>query len=163
ALAHRLARRLDQVRQQKVLPYLGPDGKVQVAVEFDERRPVRVHTVVVNVQHAESLGAGRPGGARPILEGDLREVVLDPILAEPSLGLDRPRHLYVNPAGAFVVGGPRRDAGLTGRKNTVDTYGGYVRHGGGALSGKDPHHIDRLGAYAARHAARNVVSAGLAT
>ena len=163
ALAHRLARRLDEVRREKILPYLGPDGKVQVAVEFEERQPVRVHTVVLNVQHAESLGAGTVGGARTVLEGDLRQAVLEPVLTDPAIGVDGTKRLYVNPGGAFVVGGPRRDAGLTGRKNTVDTYGGYVRHGGGALSGKDPHHVDRFGAYAARHAARNLIAAGLAT
>jgi S-adenosylmethionine synthetase len=163
ALAHRLARRLDEVRRQKVLPYLGPDGKVLVAVEFEDRRPVRVHTVVVNVQHAEGVGISGTRGPRVVLEGDIREAVLQPVLADAALNIDGTARLFVNPGGAFVVGGPRRDAGLTGRKNTVDTYGGYVRHGGGALSGKDPGHVDRFGAYLARYAARNLVAAELAS
>jgi S-adenosylmethionine synthetase len=163
ALAHRLARRLDEVRRQKVLPYLGPDGKVLVAVEFEERRPLRVHTVVVNVQHAEAVGIPAARNPRALLEGDIREAVLQPVLADAALAIDGSARLFVNPGGAFVVGGPRRDAGLTGRKNTVDTYGGYVRHGGGALSGKDPGHVDRFGAYLTRYAARNIVAAELAT
>jgi S-adenosylmethionine synthetase len=163
ALAHRLARRLDEARRQKALPYLGPDGKIQVAVQFEERRPVRIHTVVVNVQHTTAVGGvGSPGGAHRRLEGDIREAVVRPVLEQAPLGFDAHTRLFVNPGGAFLVGGPRRDAGLTGRKNTVDTYGGYTRHGGGALSGKNPDHIDRLGSYVARYAARNVVAGGLA-
>jgi S-adenosylmethionine synthetase len=159
ALAHRLARRLDEVRRVGVLPYLGPDGKVLVAVEFEGRRPVRVHTVVVNVQHE---GVTAAGATPATIEGDIREAVIRPVLDDARLELDAAPRVFVNPGGAFLVGGPRRDAGLTGRKGAVDTYGGHVRHGGSALSGKDPDHIDRLGAYAARHVARNIVAARLA-
>ena len=158
ALAHRLARRLDEVRRTKALSYLGPDGKTLVAVEFEGRRPVRLHTVVISVQTTSRRGAA---GADRLLEDDIRQAVVGPVLSEAGLEFGRTARLFVNPGGPFVVGGPRRDAGLTGRKNTVDTYGGYSRHGGGALSGKDPDHIDRLGAYAARHAASNLVAARL--
>ena len=162
-LAHRVARGLDQARRDKVLPYLAPDGKTLVAVEFEDGRPTRVHTVIVNVQHAPTLGGlGAPDAGRRQLEADIRETVLAPAFADGPARLDRHTRVLVNPAGAFVVGGPRRDAGLTGRKSIVDTYGGWARHGGGALSGKDPSHIDRLGAYLARYVARNVVAAGLA-
>jgi S-adenosylmethionine synthetase len=157
AVAHRLARRLDQVRREKVLPYLGPDGKVLVAVEFEERRPVRIHTIVVNVQHTDATA----WGSRARLDEDIRVAVVHPVLVDVGLEVDSAARLFVNPGGPFVVGGPRRDGGLTGRKNTVDTYGGYVRHGGGALSGKDPDHVDRMGIYAARYVARNLVGAGL--
>jgi S-adenosylmethionine synthetase len=160
ALAHRLARRLDEVRRTKALSYLGPDGKTLVAVEFEGRRPVRLHTVVVSVQTTAGRKGGA-GGASRQLEGDIRQAVLGPVLQEAGVEFGRTSRLFVNPGGSFDVGGPRRDAGLTGRKNTVDTYGGYSRHGGGALSGKDPDHIDRLGAYAARHAASNLVAARL--
>jgi S-adenosylmethionine synthetase len=158
ALAHRLARRLDEVRRTTALSYLGPDGKTLVAVEFEGRRPVRLHTVVISVQ---TTAARRGSGTARELEGDIRKAVVDPVLDEAGLEFGATGRLFVNPGGPFVVGGPRRDAGLTGRKNTVDTYGGYSRHGGGALSGKDPDHIDRLGAYAARHVAVNLVAAGL--
>jgi S-adenosylmethionine synthetase len=159
AVAHRLARRLDEVRRTKALSYLGPDGKTLVAVEFEGRRPVRLHTVVISVQ--TTAGRKGPGGAGRELEDDIRKAVLGPVLDEAGIEFGRTARLFVNPGGPFVVGGPRRDAGLTGRKNTIDTYGGYSRHGGGALSGKDPDHIDRLGAYAARHVASNLVAAGL--
>ncbi len=163
ALAHRLARRLDQARREKAVPYLGPDGKVQVAVQFEDRRPVRIHTVVINVQHTTAVGApGTSTATRRRLEGDIRDAVLRPALDRTELSFDAEARLFVNPGGAFLVGGPRRDAGLTGRKNMVDTYGGYTRHGGGALSGKNPDHIDRLGAYVARYAARTLVAAELA-
>jgi len=163
ALAHRLARRLDEVRQANLLPYLGPDGKTLVAVEFEDDRPIRIHTVIVNVQHAAVLGVG--GGRKDTqarLEGDIRDAVLTPILADSSIEFDARTRILINPGGEFVVGGPQRDAGLTGRKNMVDTYGGYARHGGGALSGKDPTHVDRLGSYVARYVARNVIAARLA-
>jgi S-adenosylmethionine synthetase len=163
ALAHRLARRLDEVRGKRLLPYLGPDGKTLVAVEFHDRRPVRVHTVIVNVQHTADLARGGGAGSpENRLAGDIREAVLTPVFTESPVAVDARTRILVNPQGPFVVGGPQRDAGLTGRKNIVDTYGGYARHGGGALSGKDPTHVDRLGAYAARHLARNLVAAGLA-
>src|SRR5262245_57157910 len=158
ALAHRLARRLDEARLTRALSYLGPDGKTLVAVEFEGRRPVGLHTVVISVQ--TSGGRRAPSTSRE-LEGDIRRAVVGPVLDEAGVEFGRAR-LFVNPGGPFVVGGPRRDAGLTGRKNMVDTYGGYTRHGGGALSGKNPDHIDRLGAYVARYAARNLVAAELA-
>lgn len=161
ALANQLARRLDEARRDKVLPYLAPDGKTLVAVEFEGRVPTRVHTVIVNVQHTAALGH-LEGSSRRRLEGDIQEAVLEPVFARAPVPVDRETRILVNPAGDFLVGGPRRDAGLTGRKNGVDTYGGYARHGGAALSGKDPSHIDRLGAYMARYVARNVVAAGLA-
>jgi S-adenosylmethionine synthetase len=155
-LAHGLARRLDEVRGKGVLPYLAPDGKTLVAVEFEDGRATRIHTVIVSVQHTAALdSAGR-------LEADIREAVLTPVFAGAALAPDRRTKVLINPGGAFLVGGPRRDAGLTGRKNVVDTYGGFARQGGGALSGKDPSHVDRFGAYAARWVARNVVAAGLA-
>jgi S-adenosylmethionine synthetase len=155
-LAHGLARRLDEVRAKGVLPYLGLDGKTLVAVEFEDAKPVRIHTVIVSVQHTAALDdAGR-------LEADIREAVLTPVFAGAALAPDRRTKVLINPGGAFLVGGPRRDAGLTGRKNVVDTYGGFARQGGGALSGKDPSHVDRFGAYAARYVARNVIGAALA-
>jgi S-adenosylmethionine synthetase len=155
-LAHGLARRLDAVRGKGVLPYLAPDGKTLVAVEFEDTRPTRIHTVIVSVQHTAALESPRR------LEADIREAVLTPVFAEAPIAPDRRTKVLINPGGAFLVGGPRRDAGLTGRKNVVDTYGGFARQGGGALSGKDPSHVDRFGAYVARHVARNVVAAGLA-
>jgi S-adenosylmethionine synthetase len=155
-LAHGLARRLDEVRAKRLLQYLAPDGKTLVAVEFEDALATRIHTVIVSVQHTAALdSAGR-------LEADIREAVLTPVFAGAALAPDKRTKVLINPGGAFLVGGPRRDAGLTGRKNVVDTYGGFARQGGGALSGKDPSHVDRFGAYAARHIARNVVAAGLA-
>jgi S-adenosylmethionine synthetase len=162
-LAHRLARRLDEVRETKLLPYLGPDGKTLVALEFEDGQPIRIHTVIVSVQHAANLGQG--GARREIkarLEADIRGAVLEPVLAESPVEADARTRILINPGGEFVVGGPQRDAGLTGRKNMVDTYGGYARHGGSALSGKDPTHVDRLGSYVARYLAKNVIAAKLA-
>jgi S-adenosylmethionine synthetase len=155
-LAHALARRLDEVRGKRVLPYLAPDGKTLVAVEFEDARPTRIHTVIVSVQHTADLDS------RDRLHEDIREAVLTPVFAAAPLAPDRRTKVLINPGGAFLVGGPRRDAGLTGRKNVADTYGGFARQGGGALSGKDPSHVDRFGAYVARYMARNVVAAGLA-
>ena len=155
-LAHGLVRRLDEVRHKGVLPYLAPDGKSLVAVEFEDGRPTRIHTVIVSVQHTPDLDRASR------LQADIREAVLSAVFDPAPIGLDRHTKVLINPGGTFLVGGPRRDAGLTGRKNVVDTYGGYARQGGGALSGKDPAHVDRFGAYAARYMARNVVAAGLA-
>jgi len=155
-LAHGLARRLDEVRRKGAVPYLAPDGKTLVAVEFEDDRPTRIHTVIVSVQHAATLDSPKR------LEADLRESVLPSVFEPAALALDPRTKVLINPGGAFVVGGPRRDAGLTGRKIVVDTYGGFARQGGGALSGKDPAHVDRFGAYAARYMARNVVAADLA-
>jgi S-adenosylmethionine synthetase len=155
-LAHGLARRLDEIRAKRDVPYLAPDGKTLVAVEFEDHRPTRIHTVIVSVQHTAALDRASR------LEADIREAVLPAVFNKAPLGLDRKSKILVNPGGSFLVGGPQRDAGLTGRKNVVDTYGGFARQGGGALSGKDPAHADRFGAYAARYMARNVVAAGLA-
>ncbi|MET0305313.1 MAG: methionine adenosyltransferase [Solirubrobacterales bacterium] len=154
-IAHRLAERLTAVRKDGTLAYLRPDGKTQVTIEYDDQdRPVRVDTVVLSTQHAEST-------TLDTLETDIKQHVIDPVLATFELPSDGYRML-VNPTGKFVVGGPMGDAGLTGRKIIVDTYGGMARHGGGAFSGKDPSKVDRSAAYAARHVAKNVVAAGLA-
>jgi S-adenosylmethionine synthetase len=155
ALAHRLSRRLTNVRKTGVVPYLRPDGKTQVTIEYAGDQPVRLDTVVVSSQHAEGVDLER------LLAVDVREQVVLPELAE--LGLDTSGvRLLVNPTGRFVVGGPMGDAGLTGRKIIVDTYGGMARHGGGAFSGKDPSKVDRSAAYAMRWVAKNAVAAGLA-
>jgi len=155
ALAHRLARRLSAARKDGTIPYLRPDGKTQVTVEYDGLKPVRLNTVVVSSQHAPDISL------ESLLTPDVREHVIGPEL--DGLGLDTEGYrLLVNPTGRFEVGGPMGDAGLTGRKIIVDTYGGYARHGGGAFSGKDPSKVDRSAAYAMRWVAKNVVAAGLA-
>jgi S-adenosylmethionine synthetase len=155
ALAHRLARRLTATRKDGTIPYLRPDGKTQVTIEYDGLRPVRLDTVVVSSQHAADISL------ESLLTPDVREHVLGPEL--DGLGLDTADYgLLVNPTGRFEIGGPMGDAGLTGRKIIVDTYGGYARHGGGAFSGKDPSKVDRSAAYAMRWVAKNVVAAGLA-
>lgn len=152
SLAHRLARRLALVRRSGELPFLRPDGKTQVTVEYEDARPVRLHTVVVSSQHDPAVSQER-----------LREAIVEHVV-RPVVGemLDAETRILVNPTGRFVIGGPHGDSGLTGRKIIVDTYGGYARHGGGAFSGKDPTKVDRSGAYAARWVAKNVVAAGLA-
>ena len=156
ALAHRLARRLTKVRKDGVVPYLRPDGKTQVTIEYVDGRPARLDTVVVSSQHAEDIDIAS------LLTPDIAEHVVAPEIE--GLGLDTEGYrLLVNPTGKFVIGGPMGDAGLTGRKIIVDTYGGYARHGGGAFSGKDPSKVDRSAAYAMRWVAKNVVAAGLAT
>jgi S-adenosylmethionine synthetase len=154
-LAHRLAERLTAVRKDGTVPYLRPDGKTQVTIEYDGNRPVRVHTVVVSSQHAADIDL------ETLLKPDIEEHVVLPVLKEAGIETDGYR-LLVNPTGRFEIGGPMGDAGLTGRKIIVDTYGGYARHGGGAFSGKDPSKVDRSGAYAVRWVAKNVVAAGLA-
>ena len=153
SLAHKLAMRLTEVRKNGTLPYLRPDGKTQVTVEYDDDRPVRVDTVVVSSQHGDEVETSR------IREDIIREVIR-PVI--PTDLLDGNTKIYVNPTGRFVIGGPMGDTGLTGRKIIVDTYGGYARHGGGAFSGKDPTKVDRSACYAARYIAKNVVAAGLA-
>ncbi len=156
ALAHRLARRLTRVRKDGLVPYLRPDGKTQVTIEYVDGRPARLDTVVVSTQHAEDIDIAS------LLTPDIAEYVVAPEIE--GLGLDTEGYrLLVNPTGKFVIGGPMGDAGLTGRKIIVDTYGGYARHGGGAFSGKDPSKVDRSAAYAMRWVAKNVVAAGLAT
>ncbi|MCJ0976213.1 methionine adenosyltransferase [Rhodococcus sp. ARC_M12] len=158
ALAHRLSRRLTEVRKSGVLPYLRPDGKTQVTIEYDGDDAVRLDTVVISTQHAADIDLDN------LLTPDIREKVLSSVLAElnvPTLDTSDVR-LLVNPTGKFVLGGPMGDAGLTGRKIIVDTYGGMARHGGGAFSGKDPSKVDRSAAYAMRWVAKNAVAAGLA-
>ena len=155
ALAHRLSHRLAATRKDGTIPYLRPDGKTQVTIEYDGFKPVRLHTVVVSSQHAPDISL------ESLLGPDVREHVIGPELE--GLGLDTEGYrLLVNPTGRFEIGGPMGDAGLTGRKIIVDTYGGYARHGGGAFSGKDPSKVDRSAAYAMRWVAKNVVAAGLA-
>jgi S-adenosylmethionine synthetase len=156
ALAHRLARRLTQVRKDGTVAYLRPDGKTQVTIEYDGDRPVRLDTVVVSSQHASDIDLAT------LLTPDIKEYVVDKELAGLELDTEGYR-LLVNPTGRFEIGGPMGDAGLTGRKIIVDTYGGMARHGGGAFSGKDPSKVDRSAAYAMRWVAKNVVAAGLAT
>ena len=153
ALAHRLAQRLSAVRKDGTLPWLRPDGKTQVTVEYENEVPVRVDTVVVSAQHAPEIGNEE-------LRTALEKYVIRAVV--PAALIDKDTKLYINPTGRFVVGGPEGDSGLTGRKIIVDTYGGYARHGGGAFSGKDPTKVDRSAAYAARYIAKNVVAAGLA-
>ncbi len=153
SLAHRLAKRLTEVRKNGTLAYLRPDGKTQVTIEYEDDKPVRVDTVVISSQHSENVTAEQ------IREDIIREVI-KPIV--PADMMDENTKIYVNPTGRFVVGGPAGDTGLTGRKIIVDTYGGYARHGGGAFSGKDPTKVDRSASYAARYIAKNVVKAGLA-
>jgi S-adenosylmethionine synthetase len=153
-LAHRLSERLTEVRKSGQLPYLRPDGKTQVTVGYDKDLPVSVETVVISSQHAE-------GASLAQLRADLASIVIEPVLAGANLDISRAANI-LNPAGEFVIGGPVGDAGLTGRKIIVDTYGGMARHGGGAFSGKDPSKVDRSAAYAMRWVAKNVVAAGLA-
>lgn len=153
ALAHKLAKKLTEVRKNGTLPYLRPDGKTQVTVEYVDGKPVKVDTIVVSSQHAPEISLEQ------IREDIIREVIKTTVPAEL---LDDETKYFVNPTGRFVVGGPQGDSGLTGRKIIVDTYGGYARHGGGAFSGKDPTKVDRSAAYAARWVAKNVVAAGLA-
>ena len=153
-LAHRLTRRLTEVRKSGLLKYLRPDGKSQVTVEYDENgKPVRIDAIVVSAQHNESV-------THEEIEADIRKHVIEPVI--PADMMDEDTKIFINPTGRFVIGGPQGDSGLTGRKIIVDTYGGMARHGGGAFSGKDPTKVDRTAAYAARYAAKNIVAAGLA-
>lgn len=153
ALSHRIARRLSEVRKNGTLDYLRPDGKTQVTIEYVDGKPVRVDTIVVSTQHAEEVTLEQ-------IQKDIMEHVIKPVV--PAEWLDEQTKYFINPTGRFVIGGPQGDAGLTGRKIIVDTYGGYARHGGGAFSGKDPTKVDRSAAYAARYVAKNIVAAGLA-
>mgnify|MGYP005857285287 FL=1 len=154
ALAHKLVRQLTKVRKDGTLPYLRPDGKSQVTVEYDhDGKPVRLEAVVLSTQHDETV-------TQEQIHADIRKYVFDPVL--PAEMVDGDTKFYINPTGRFVIGGPQGDSGLTGRKIIVDTYGGYARHGGGAFSGKDCTKVDRSAAYAARYVAKNIVAAGLA-
>ena len=153
SLAHKLARRLTEVRKSGEMDYLRPDGKSQVTVEYEGDRPVRVDTVVISTQHREDI-------QMDALRADVMEKVIRAVI--PAQLLDEHTRYFINPTGRFVIGGPQGDSGLTGRKIIVDTYGGYARHGGGAFSGKDPSKVDRSAAYAARWVAKNIVAAGLA-
>lgn len=152
-LAHNLARKLSEIRKDNTLDYLRPDGKTQVTVEYHDNKPVRVDTVVISTQHDENV-------SMETIAHDLKELVIKTTV--PAELLDENTKYFINPTGRFVIGGPKGDTGLTGRKIIVDTYGGYARHGGGAFSGKDPTKVDRSAAYAARHIAKNIVAAGLA-
>ena len=153
AMAHRLSRRLSEVRKNGTLPYLRPDGKTQVTVEYDDNKVIRIDTIVISTQHGPEI-------IQEQIREDLMEHVIKAVV--PSELLDENTKYYINPTGRFVVGGPQGDSGLTGRKIIVDTYGGYGRHGGGAFSGKDPTKVDRSAAYAARWVAKNLVAAGVA-
>ncbi|ABV63344.1 MULTISPECIES: methionine adenosyltransferase [Bacillus] len=154
SLAHKLSLRLTEVRKDQTLAYLRPDGKTQVTVEYDDQnKPVRIDTVVISTQHAPEVTLEQ-------IQSDLKEHVISPVV--PSELIDEQTKYFINPTGRFVIGGPQGDAGLTGRKIIVDTYGGYARHGGGAFSGKDATKVDRSAAYAARYVAKNIVAAGLA-
>ena len=153
SLAHALAKRLTEVRKTGVLPYLRPDGKTQVTVEYRDGVPARVDAVVVSSQHD-------PKAEQGAIRRDIIREVIRPVIPEELL--DENTRFFINPTGRFVIGGPNGDTGLTGRKIIVDTYGGYARHGGGAFSGKDPTKVDRSAAYAARYVAKNIVAAGLA-
>ncbi|MTD29455.1 methionine adenosyltransferase [Planomicrobium sp. YIM 101495] len=154
SLAHKLARRLAEVRKEEILPYLRPDGKTQVTVEYDENNnPLRVDTIVISTQH-------HPEVTLEQIQRNIKEYVIKEVV--PANLLDDETKYFINPTGRFVIGGPQGDAGLTGRKIIVDTYGGYARHGGGAFSGKDATKVDRSGAYAARYVAKNIVASGLA-
>ena len=154
SLAHKLSRRLSEVRKQKIVDYLGADGKVQVTVEYEDGNPRRVETIVVSTQH-------KPEIDQDTVKKDIKEKVINAVV--PSELLDDKTKYFINPTGRFVIGGPLGDSGLTGRKIIVDTYGGYSRHGGGAFSGKDPTKVDRSAAYIARHIAKNVVANGYAS
>jgi S-adenosylmethionine synthetase len=153
SLAHRLSKRLADVRKGGVLKYLRPDGKTQVTVEYDGGKPKRIEAIVVSCQHDASVDM-------KVLREDIKEYVIDKVIDKSMI--DAETKIFINPTGRFVVGGPKGDSGLTGRKIIVDTYGGYGRHGGGSFSGKDPTKVDRSAAYAARYVAKNVVAAGLA-
>ena len=154
SLAHKMAKKLTDVRKNGTLPYLRPDGKTQVTVEYIDNKPARIDAVVVSTQHSAEVTLEQ-------IREDIKKYVIEAVL-DPAM-IDADTNFFINPTGRFVIGGPQGDSGLTGRKIIVDTYGGYSRHGGGAFSGKDPTKVDRSAAYAARHVAKNIVAAGLAS
>ncbi len=163
SLAHRISRRLAAVRKTGDVPYLRPDGKTQVSVAYEDGKPVGIDTILISTQHDEFIGDIKDNAeVQAKIKADLWESVVLPVFADIELKPDADTRFLVNPTGKFVIGGPQGDAGLTGRKIIVDTYGGYSRHGGGAFSGKDPTKVDRSAAYAARYVAKNIVAAGLA-
>lgn len=163
SLAHKLAYRLSEVRKQGLVKYLRPDGKSQVTVEYCDGKPSRIHTILLSTQHDPSINGEEDNHkVQAIIKKDLIELVVNEVFKNEALKPDAETKYLINPSGRFVVGGPQGDAGLTGRKIIVDTYGGYSRHGGGAFSGKDPTKVDRSAAYAARWVAKNIVAAGLA-
>ena len=149
SLAHKLAKRLTDVRKQEIINYIRPDGKVQVTVEYDNNIPIRIDTIVISTQHNENVDINT-------LKNDIKREVINKII--PDKLLDKDTKYFINPTGRFIIGGPLGDSGLTGRKIIVDTYGGYSRHGGGAFSGKDPTKVDRSASYMARHIAKNVIA-----
>lgn len=163
SLAHRISRRLAAVRKTGDLPYLRPDGKTQVSVIYEDGKPVGIDTILISTQHTETIGDLQENGAvQAQIKADLWDAVVQPVFADIEIKPAQETRFLVNPTGKFVIGGPQGDAGLTGRKIIVDTYGGYSRHGGGAFSGKDPTKVDRSAAYACRYVAKNIVAAGLA-
>lgn len=163
SLSHKLAYRLAEIRKQRVVDYLRPDGKTQVTVEYVDNKPSRIDAIVISTQHDPSInGIEDNDKVQQIIKDDMIKHVVEPVFANYTIKPDADTKYFINPSGRFVVGGPQGDAGLTGRKIIVDTYGGYSRHGGGAFSGKDPTKVDRSAAYAARYVSKNVVAAGLA-
>ena len=163
SLAHKLSYRLAQVRKEGLLSYLRPDGKSQVTVEYVDGKPSRIHTIVLSTQHDPEInGISDNKQVQEIIRRDLKQLVIDYVFETETIKLDSETKILINPSGRFVIGGPQGDAGLTGRKIIVDTYGGYSRHGGGAFSGKDPTKVDRSAAYASRYVAKNIVASGLA-
>lgn len=163
SLAHRLALRLAKIRKENLVSYLRPDGKTQVTVEYENGRPVRIDTIVISTQHDPEINGEKDNSkVQQIIAQDMKKHVIEYVFQNDTVKPDASTKYLINPSGRFVVGGPQGDAGLTGRKIIVDTYGGYSRHGGGAFSGKDPTKVDRSAAYAARYVAKNIVAAGLA-
>ncbi|MBF2020925.1 MAG: methionine adenosyltransferase [Hydrococcus sp. C42_A2020_068] len=163
SLAHRISRRLAAVRKTGDLPYLRPDGKTQVSVIYEDGQPIGIDTILISTQHAETIGEIADNATvQAKIKSDLWDAVVKPVFADIEIKPTQETRFLVNPTGKFVIGGPQGDAGLTGRKIIVDTYGGYSRHGGGAFSGKDPTKVDRSAAYACRYVAKNIVAAGLA-
>ncbi|MBD1912489.1 MULTISPECIES: methionine adenosyltransferase [unclassified Leptolyngbya] len=163
SLAHRVSRQLSVVRKNGTLPYLCPDGKTQVTVAYEDGKPVGIDTILISTQHTATIGdITDPAAVQEQIRKDLWTAVVQPVFADIAIQPDSETRFLVNPTGKFVIGGPQGDAGLTGRKIIVDTYGGYSRHGGGAFSGKDPTKVDRSAAYVARYVAKNIVAAGLA-
>ncbi|HEY9787667.1 MAG TPA: methionine adenosyltransferase [Candidatus Obscuribacterales bacterium] len=163
SVAHRIARRLSEVRKEGILPYLRPDGKTQVTIEYEGDRPIRVDSIVISTQHDPEIdGVSDNDAVQKRIADDLKAYVIHNVFQDLDIKPDKNTRYLINPSGRFVIGGPHGDSGLTGRKIIVDTYGGYARHGGGAFSGKDPTKVDRSAAYAARYVAKNIVGAGLA-